>query len=466
MTKYRNNCSPDQNLVEQQKSQITAEVLNLLPLAQTYNLAEGSKITKATSNQPSKIIDKDGQDITPSNIASFSHSILNYEGTNYILLHDVIFFINLEDDDRGLRMGKLVVNEANELFFLKIIEISKSLYDSSQKYLTSEMQTAYELGEAPHNKFIIRKSLKQEEIKVYLLLRYRGLPLDIIIKAPTVSNWQKLDLIVQCLILVRENCKKGYIHRDIKLENFVAEFDERTECYKVCLVDFEYSVRSKSSSYTSFSLLGTSYYHSPSLRNSLLYYVYNFKTEMFAAAVSIGRVMPKIDKSLSTNERTLYEKLEIFSKQCMLMTLSENEIKSQIRIFEREIDQIKYSPNSLGFQDAELNELYQIRVAVRNLVADYTRYIEQNYRGILSYSLTKNHGKEELERAWRLEEDINQAQSIQQVKKIFKGCIDSCSRRNLSTHNHSLMSYVENNSKLSQILQSDSRSNDSLLENS
>jgi hypothetical protein len=448
MTKYRDSCIPTSELVAQQKNQINEELLQLFSLAETYHLAEGSKITKSSLVQPSKIIDHEGNDITPSNMANFSHSILNYEGTYYLLLHDIIFYANLEDYDRGIRAGKLAINKRREIFFLKIIDSSLQLYSAELKEeATNEMRMAHELGESPHNKFLWRKNSNKEDIKIYMMLRYRGLPLDIIIQDKALLSWQKLDIAVQCLTLIRNFARK-YLHRDIKVDNFVGEFDNIKGNYRISLIDFSETIALKHNYYTSLTLVGTAGYRSPSLESSYLYNVYNFRTEMFAAAITIGHITCKISKnSLSEQEKELHEKLIEFIRK--IITFSENDIKRHIRLFERKIDQIKY----LLTESKEEQELYDIREAVRETVSEYVEYTLQNYRNtFFAFSLSKNHGEKGLQRAWKLEESINQAQNRDEMLQIFKSCMDSYTSQNAGIHNHSLTRYIAKSSTLSEFL--------------
>ena len=255
-------------------------------------------------------------------------SVMYYDADHLcILARDDIYYADKSRENKGIVKGKMACNENGEYFFLKSITLTNLNYDGKtdiaavKKDLQKELDAAFHYGQAPHNKLIIRKSEKYT--KIYVLLKESGFNLESLIQetlAPDfsiqLSNLQLADIIIQSIQRTLEVYKKGDVHRDIKLGNFLVQLLSN-EQLQVNITDFEYLEKR-----SHLAENGQSYHLSleaPPTREELLIPVYTKRlssyyeggaTDIYAILLAVKKIYERITlDQMSEHAKQVYKKL-------------------------------------------------------------------------------------------------------------------------------------------------------------
>lgn len=120
----------------------------------------------------------------------------------------------------------------------------------------------------------------------------------------TYSDEEKLEIAIQFLERINELHEKGFVHRDIKLENAI--WDQETKTLR--LVDFGLAKKMKAGKFAApkgGAAEGTLACIAPELIENQTYgnhIVYSAATDMYAAGVSLARLFSKNDLMMSNHE--------------------------------------------------------------------------------------------------------------------------------------------------------------------
>lgn len=352
-----------EHVEEQLRHAYDDDMRAVLAFAQKHAQKPGTKVTRRKEKQgaeehriihPSKIIDAEGREISPSDaskIPDFRYSAINHEGEFYVLLRENLFYHDCFYDEaghrtqRGLRRVKLVRDIHGHLFTVKILELphfADSIKQTKlEKPIIQEMSSAtqYYQERMPHKTALQRKKQhtvesSKETVKYYLIQPYTGLDSNQLIHAQPkrLSPLQMLDLAIQYMQLVYTLHEQSLIHRDLKPANYTVEILPDGEL-NVSVIDFdcarlfnaEKTDKHGMPYYNDGHYVGTPEYlppfHLDRIQKQLLGTLasnkapgyYNFATDMYAAATSANYVLKKLKSmTLSPEENTLYEKLETF----------------------------------------------------------------------------------------------------------------------------------------------------------
>jgi serine/threonine protein kinase len=324
--------------INEQKEVLKAAFL----FAKTYAQNSGDKVTRAkTDGTPSKVIAQNRTVITiPKDIAipQLTNSIINYQGKHYLFLEGDVFYNDAGDNynnpnndpkksSRGLRRGKLAIDEKGNTFFVKIIEHAKgSAYaEHLHSESKSEIEIAHSLAKAPHGDITTRED--QETIKIYSITPYEGQSSYDMVKENLLSPAQVMDLAVQYMQSVYLLKKAGIIHRDLKPENFAIVVSDEGQL-ELNVIDYGLARRAPDGSYEigTDHACGTQDFLSPRFKEiyrqnqeelhrvaeinkditeegqketpHLQPYTYNFATEMYAAAQSAKMILQDLKAQL------------------------------------------------------------------------------------------------------------------------------------------------------------------------
>lgn len=249
--------------------------------------------------------------------APLDNSVINFHGDPYILLHRKIFIsnqgLNLSEGENGYRYGKLAINEKGEIFFLKVLmtDIGSEKETDFRNNAHQEMRLASNLELTPYKESSERFDPVRDTKKTLLLYRFKGIDLRNIFKPdPTYVNLlsisleEKIDIIFGCLELLVDIHKRGYVYRDFKQLNIVAEItlskdgllkltkDPSNNKPILNIIDIE-TLREISEdaegnrNYRSNSFRGTKRYIPPKIRRNEEVKTYNFITDLYAIYITI-----------------------------------------------------------------------------------------------------------------------------------------------------------------------------------
>ncbi len=340
--------------VEQQLAQVntisTEDRKALFAFAKEYATLPGSKVTRAKDGQPSRVLADDGTDVTQLDreIPSFAHSALNYNGRHYIFLEGDVFYelgneanapeYNPFDSGRGLRRGKLAIDENGDVFFVKIVELSAkgNLHQNHLVESNNELYFSHIVNETPllnttfpYQEAATRKRPETDTLKIYSITPLKGKDSYAMCQEGKLHLSQVMNLAVQFMQLVFFLQQKNILHRDIKSPNIIVSVQEDWQL-NVGFIDFGSAVFQSPEEHPWYERMraGTFELLCPRMRvivqenerryvqyvreyqiykSSLLSenpqdhmkeptfelvpYTYNFATEMYAAAESAKRIL-------------------------------------------------------------------------------------------------------------------------------------------------------------------------------
>lgn len=326
------------------------EIQRLFSLSKRHATQPGMKITRARRNKQGKItetsrlISAEDIDIKPANMPNdFPYSFINYSGTPYMLLEGDLYSKRV-----GKRRGKLAINEKGELFFLKILRFHKDTIPEAKKgELGTEMPIAHRLGHAPHNQALERKKTNVEQSKFYLIMPYQGYTTLDLITENKLTPLQTIELCIQFMLQAFYIHEQGFVYRDFKPQNYTAKIDKTTGELEVFLIDYgmaaplqydKHILFKGSSYYKDEYFAGTVDYMTPYLQkqcelrenspDKASEYVYNFSTDMYAAAISAGQVLQQLDENFQNSLVKLNVHEAVLLKN--MLALCENIVENPI----------------------------------------------------------------------------------------------------------------------------------------
>ncbi len=326
------------------------------------------------------------------------YSVMNYDGELYLFLRGKIY--SARNGATELITGKLAINRKGEIFFLKIVTYFRSnlLSDKGQlnNFLKSrtkfklEIAIAHQHGGAPHESLVMRETHKHT--KLYLMLHYKGYGADLLInKEKKPENTIKLtaaqlaDIAIQFLQRALEIYKRGEVHRDVKPENFVVQF-QKNQRPIVSIIDFNslkkliYPQDGSQGYYrgrveTTYPYLPPIYQTARAIQED---YYWGPATDLYAALLSANEAVEQIDMGhIPKYEKDCYQELT----NIISITKREIEISSDCELnfghpklddanifqLERELSDLQ-EDISLIFSTLEMEKLFNEKLS--HLVED------------------------------------------------------------------------------------------------
>ncbi len=307
--------------LKQAQKLLESEVLDAhFTFAKKYATESGNKVIRPKEGESVRIVTSDDEEVLSESFeqdesSNITHSVLNHEGKFYLLLHGDVF-CNDEDfskgtnphfvpfnNYRGLRRGKLAIDEGGNIVFIKIIEhYSQRHREHLDKESQPEMQIDYQYNDAPHRTVAIRKrvDIARKELstyKTYSINMFKGFDSLEISIAKRLDFLQTVYVAIQYMLLVYDIHDKGIVHRDLKPENYTVDTLDvmNDKLPKVSVIDFGMSKRFNhyfneqgyflidNSSYS-----GTPGYISPNIKKNGYYCL---ATDMYAAAKAANTIL-------------------------------------------------------------------------------------------------------------------------------------------------------------------------------
>lgn len=331
----------------------------IIDLAKSYQLQPSEKIqraryilekdpasgkTKITFTQPSRIIRQSGK-IEPDNIPNLPNSVVNYDGHYYILLRGSLFYNNLDkDNERGIRRGKLAINEAGELVFIKIFE-HHNKQDTHDYFMRTEAKPeaafVHKHAQGPEKKVMTRTKIDTpEKTKTYVALPYKGVNSREFIcddKHPPTTI-QLIDLAVQYMQRIIEMNEAGYVHRDLKPDNYAVEISKDGKL-QASVIDFgtarEFTAidsQTQQPIYHDTWMCGTAGFYSPAQQTHLAngiagdartgdHCCFNLFTDLFAGAISAQQALSSVKNTqqLTAEQKALFLKIDQYTKDLIAL---------------------------------------------------------------------------------------------------------------------------------------------------
>lgn len=411
---------------------------NLFEFAKQYARESGSKIIRSKERQSSKILGPDGKDITPQGIEMplFPQSVINYNGKHYLLLVGNIFYnpgeeadnpaFNPVDSFRGLRKGKLAIDEDGEIFFVKIIEHRKGYFHQNHLIESNRELFFFRMVEEmipldseieSYQEAVTREKIDTNTVKIYSVTPLQKRDSYAMLKEGRLGLSQTMDLALQYMQLVFFLEQKNILHRDIKPPNIVLSVQEDWQL-SVGLIDFGSAVKTLlgEDPWYNHTRAGTTEFLCPRMqkivkKNQQLYdeyceeykrhqnltpnstlppfkplpYIYNFATEMYAAAESARYILrhwqPYIDSyvyyaQISPEEGNLFKRIYNMIESILSLEIFQKDSESPLEIAEIYLED-EYIDMTLDTLKEYLEEL---RVNTRELIAKARNFFQERYQ--------------------------------------------------------------------------------------
>lgn len=212
-------------------------------------------------------------------------TILSNGGIHYQLLNNVFRQTVSEEAAERRQMplcveAKLATDNDKKYFFIKIITPFQSENTAEDHDLANEIRMAHHFGMAPENTIV------EHDGKKHLIYYFKGHNLAECLRNQPLTPSQVFHILIQCMERIIDMHRAGYVHRDIKFDNFAVSFDDNG-MPNVSIIDYGFTQHydDAQQSYTG-GRAGT-FGHIPTRYESVSPIPYNFYTDMYALATDM-----------------------------------------------------------------------------------------------------------------------------------------------------------------------------------
>lgn len=441
-------------------------------LNQNSLLPNGSKVKRRKSKNGktyySKIVDAQGNDITPDCIKHLEHSLLKVNGRWGVmekgssLARQVDGWLPIQTS-RGERDVRLWRDISGTLYTLKVTKTLQSVMHKSDNF-KEEAQLINEIRDGDAAQATTRVApLGNNLVDVhYMIDEFLGIDLFSRFTAKkTLEKWQWTEILLQCFHQIDALREKGYVHLDIKPENFVVKFDNKRNP-KVTLIDLGFSCKFDATTQSVLACKGTPNYWPEKYR--LDYYsgifkegLFNYFTDIFAWAKMVEQIYqanPEVKNSslanlagwiIAQSSRITHNSfihnndLKNQFQQNIAKHIQSIEIKHKTRLAEPSIstageEAASHEEKTANSETPESDVIACLREHLEEIIGNYEEYHERN-NGCASFFSSRS-GKEDRAHATQLKAAIEQAKSVDDIKNALKA------RSTASNHSHSLVRYI------------------------